>query len=319
MTIVAQGADVVRASVPPRVGDCSHRMRVVGYVQPAKHTRTDCQQPLRVVCDHGCGHEEFWRCDCSSEERCGLCSERKRRLLARIVDLGITDRLGAGYTYFLTLTSPGERQHRRWRQGRSSQPRPECFCHDHGQVLGEWNAGESACWNRLRLALSRVVDGSLTYIGSVEAQHRGALHRHVVLNVDRVLLPEEVQALAMAAGYGCVFDLEVINSAQKAAWYISKYVTKSSGARSNVPWIRDVLDLETGEVRRLRTLPTFRTWSAAQSWGFTLKGLREIARAQARARERYRREFAQLLAEDQAGGLAPPSGETIAESPPAPT
>jgi len=150
------------------------------------------------------------------------------------------------------------------------------------------------------LALSRLVDGSLTYIGSVEVQARGALHRHLVVNVDRVLLPEEVQALALAAGFGCVFDLQILTSAEKVAYYVSKYVTKSSSARQEVPWIADVVDQVSGEVRAMKTAATFRTWSAAQSWGFTKKGLREIARAQARAREQYRREWVQLLAEDQA-------------------
>lgn len=280
-------------------------MRVVGYVRPASHTRTDCIQPLRAVCDLGCGHEAFWRCDCSSEDRCGPCAERQRALLARVVDLGITDRLGAGYTYFLTLTAPGFLPHRRWRQGAQKRgPRPSCDCHDNGLTMAEWNPGESARWNRLRLALSRLVDGSLTYIGAVEVQKRGALHRHVVINVDRVLLPAEIQALALAAGYGCVFDLQVLTSAAQVSRYISKYVTKSSGARGNVPWLADVTDRDTGEVRTLHTTPTFRTWSAAHSWGFTKKGLRDIARAQARARDKYLREFAELLATD-AGGLAP--------------
>ena len=287
----------------PESRECvSHRMRVVGYVRPSSKTRVDCLQPLRAVCEHGCGFEQFWRCDCSSEDRCSLCSERKRKLLARIIDLGITDRLGAGYTYFLTVTSPGTSDHRRWRRG-GGPGRPACSCHDNGMSLGEWNADQSASWNRLRLALSRLTEGSLTYIGSVEVQKRGALHRHVVLNVDRPLFPEEVQALALAAGFGCVFDLQVINSAQKAAWYISKYVTKSAGARSEVPWIADVLDRSTGELRAMKTAATFRSWSAAQSWGFTLKGLREIARAQASARAMYLRELTELLESPSADGL----------------
>jgi hypothetical protein len=283
-------------------------MRVVGYVRPASHTRTDCLQPLRAVCDLGCGHEAFWRCDCSSEERCGLCAERQRALLARVVDLGITNRIGAGYTYFLTLNAPGVAPHRRWLQGKGTHQRntnPACECYLDGQNLAGWNPGESACWNRLRLALARLTDGSLTFIGAVEVQKRGALHRHVVINVDRALLPGEVQALALAAGYGCVFDLQVLTSAASVARYVSKYVTKSAGARGDVPWLADVLDEATGEVRLMHTVPTFRTWSAAQTWGFTKKGLREIARAQARARDRYLTELAQLLAADVAGGLAP--------------
>ena len=299
--------------------DCLHRLRVVGYVRPSARTRDDCNQPLRVVCDIAlCDYETFWRCDCSSWERCPECSERKRRYLARIIDLGITDRIGAGYTYFLTVNAPGTNEHRRWVQGKITRQRPSCECHDNGLSLGEWNADASACWNRFRLSLSRLVDGSLTFIRSVEVQKRGALHLHVILNVDRPLIPEEVQALALAAGFGCVFDLQVVNSAQKAAWYISKYVTKSAGARSEVPWVADVVDRQTGEIRRMKTIASFRAWSAAQSWGFTLKGLREIARLQARARDHYLAELELLLCQENAGGLAPESGLTAKAGHPPP-
>jgi len=272
---------------------------------------------LRFLC-LDCGHQEFWRCDCMDESKCGLCSDRRRKLIARLVDLGISNRLGSGYTYFLTLNGPGENDHKRWRQGRGGNDRPTCDCHHTwlGVSKGEWNKDESSCWNRLRLALSRLVDGSLTYIGAVEVQNRGVLHRHVVLNSSRVLLPEEVQVLALSAGYGCVLDLQVIRTASKAASYISKYVTKSAGARKELPWVADVVNKETGEVRKMRTTPTFRTWSAAHSWGYTLKGLREIARAQARTRARYLEELSELLG---AGSLASePAGcpQKVAADPP---
>lgn len=207
---------------------------------------------------------------------------------------------GPGFTYFLTLTAPGTREHTKWVQGRQGGAREACGCHrilDH-MSLGEWNRQESACWNRLRLAISRLTGGSLAYIGSVEVQQRGALHRHVVLHSESPLLPSEVGDLALAAGYGCVHDLQPIVSAEKAAWYISKYVTKSSGDRDNVPWVAEVLDVDTGEVRPMRSTPTFRTWSQSRSWGYTLKGLREIARVQARARAHYLRELADALAAD---------------------
>lgn len=265
--------------------DGSHSFRVHGYATRSAATRLDCNQPLRAVCQD-CGHTTYWRCDCSAATKCVDCAERRRKLVARIVDLGTTQRLGSGFTYFLTLSAPGERAHRRWRQGRGGNDRPHCDCHTvwETQQRGDWNSAESSHWNRLRTALSRLTEGSLTYIGSVEVQERGMLHRHVVLNVDRPLLPAEVGQLALTAGYGCVHDLQVIQSASKAAWYISKYVTKSSGDRQNVPWRRPVLDEATGELEVLDTIPTFRTWSAARTWGFTLKGLREIARMQARAR-----------------------------------
>lgn len=276
-------------------------MRVVGYVHRSERTRLDCAQPLRVVCRE-CSLTQFWRCDCASTAKCPDCAERRRKLVARIVDLGTTNRMGQGFTYFLTINGPGENEHRRWRQGRGGNDRPECDCHRVWETTGkgDWNASESSCWNRLRLALSRLTEGSLTYIGAVETQKRGVLHRHVVLNVDRPITPAEVGSLAMTAGYGCVHDLQPVLSASKAAWYISKYVTKSAGDRAEVPWRADVLDETTGELRRMETNPTYRTWSSAQSWGFTLKGLREIARLQAQARARYLEELASALAGESA-------------------
>jgi hypothetical protein len=298
-------------------GPHTHRMRVVGYVQRSKGTRLDCAQPLRVVCSD-CGHQDYWRCDCSSTAKCPDCAERRRKLVARLVDLGTTNRLGSGYTYFLTLNGPGENDHLRWRQGRGGSDRPVCDCHRVWETSskGDWNKSESACWNRLRTSLSRLTEGSLTYIGAVETQKRGVLHRHIVLNADRPLLPAEVGSLALAAGYGCVHDLQVITSAQKAAWYISKYVTKSAGDRADVPWRAEVLDKQTGELRMMETLPTFRTWSAAQSWGYTLKGLREIARAQAQARALYLRELAALLAESPRSANQPALTDSPSLSPP---
>ena len=298
-------SDERHAPLPPGVGDCPHRVRVVGYVRSGSHTRTDCLQPLRAVCELGCGYETFWRCDCSSDIRCPPCAERQRLLLARIVDHGITDRLGVGYTYFVTLTAPGENAHLRLFQGKRPAHRPECTCHYGLITLGkaEWNAQESACWNRLNTALRRI-DRAMTFIGAVETQKRGLLHRHLVINTAGPLVHEDVQRLALTAGYGCSVDIEPLQSASKAARYISKYVTKSSGARGDVPWMGDVVDKDTGEVRRLHTTPTFRTWSAAQSWGFTKKGLREIAKLQAQARARYLLELAELLDQEKAGSLA---------------
>lgn len=301
---------------------CRHRMRVVGYVQRGSGTRLDCAQPLRAVCcDCGLG-EQFWRCDCSSAEKCPDCAERRRRLIARLVDLGATDRASHGHLAFVTLSAPGTNDHRKWVQvggagvKRLPRDRPDCDCHrvwEHAQK-GDWNASESACWNRLRTALRRRYP-SLTYIGSVEVQERGMLHRHLVIHTSEPLGAATVGDLALEAGYGCVHDVQPIHSAQKAAWYISKYVTKSSGDRQNVPWRADVVDEETGEIRRLETSPTFRTWSSAQSWGFTLTGLRDLARMQARARARYLEELTSALA--AAGETGPlPSVPAASSDPP---
>lgn len=279
---------------PDRATDCvtsdgAHTFRVAGYGSRSKNTRTDCQQPLRAVCTL-CAHTVWWRCDCSSPTKCPDCSERRRKALARLVDLGTSQRIGNGHTYFLTLNGPGEKDHAKWVQGwrQKDGPRPACNCHHTFLTMskGDWNAQESACWNRLRTALSRVASG-MTYIGAVEVQKRGVLHRHVVLHTETPLTPAQVGDLALRAGYGCVHDLEPIRDAAKAAWYVSKYVTKSAGDRGTLPWRADVADETTGELVRMDTVPTFRTWSAAQSWGYTLKGLRDIARMQARARAEH--------------------------------
>jgi hypothetical protein len=260
----------------------------------------DCQQPLRAVCRNGCDLTEFWRCDSYGCEHCG---ELKRRRLARVVDNGASIHLANGMTgYFVTLTAPGTAEHKRWYQGKRPSRRVACDCHDHGMSDGLWNAQESACWNRLRTAMTR--DRRVIFAGAVETQKRGMLHRHVLVFVDDVMLHEEVQALAIAAGYGCVVDVEPVRSAEKAARYISKYVTKASSDRAVVPWER--LDLDTGEIvgRRAR----YRLWSSSRTWGVTMLEVRQAQSAQARARARYLAELGAALASETsrpAAGLAP--------------
>ncbi len=331
----------------PGVGDESHDLYVVGYVHRSERTRLDCKQPLRVVCrDDGCRHEEFWRCDCRSEEKCPDCAERNRRLLARIVHLGVADRAHRGYTYFATVSAPGTGPHRRWVQvGGSSavkslpRDRPECECWrdlerlDKG--LAEWNKQESACWNRLRLGLSRLIDDDWAYIGAVEVQDgsrrtdkigRQALHRHIVIHSSRPLLAHEVGDLARAAGYGCVHDLQLLTSPEQVAWYISKYVTKSATKRGEVPWWSTVkvVDRRTGEVTvegPMFTKATYRTWSASRSWGYTLKGLKDVMKVEARARARYLADLGDLVAtrdgvEDAVSGTGVTAGDSGDRSPP---
>jgi hypothetical protein len=293
-----------------RVGErsCSHRMRVVGRVHGSRERRMDCDQPLRAVC-RDCDHSDQWRCDSYGCEPCG---EAKRIRLARLVDNGSAIHLANGMIgYFLTLTAPGHSTHRRWYQGRRPTSRPACDCHEHGLSDGMWNAQESACWNRLRTSLAR--DRDVIFVGAVETQKRGMLHRHVMLFTDDLLTHEEVQRLALAAGYGCVLDLEPVRSSAKAARYISKYVTKASGDRAVIPWER--LDLASGELTGRRA--TYRLWSSSRRWGVTMRMMLAAQSAQARARSMYLRELtheltqegtaaALGLARDSGGDLSPP-------------
>jgi hypothetical protein len=155
-----------RPQVHQGIGDCSHRMRVVGGVHPGTDSRLDCDKPLRAVCVEGCGYVEFWLCDSYG---CAHCGERKRRRLSRLVDNGASIHLANGMLgYFLTLTAPGERDHLRWYQGKRPRTREACSCHLHGMSDGWWNACESGCWNRLRTALTR--DRRVIFAGAVETQ-----------------------------------------------------------------------------------------------------------------------------------------------------
>ncbi|QIX28917.1 hypothetical protein ncot_19405 (plasmid) [Nocardioides sp. JQ2195] len=180
----------------------------------------------------------------------------------------------------------------------------------HGFTDGQWNAQESACWNRLRTALTR--DREVIFAGAVETQERGMLHRHVLVFVDSRLEHEEVQALALAAGYGCVLDLEPVRSADKAARYISKYVTKSASGRAVVPW--EKVDEDTGELIGKRA--TYRLWSSSRKWGVTMKEMKAAASAQARARANYLRELENLLASETAAAADPAPYALSATGPP---
>jgi hypothetical protein len=281
-------------------------MRPVGYMPRSAPRGVDCDRPLRVVCRQPeCGHLEQWACGASSESRCRPCSERTRRHYSRVIETGL---IGApGHAYFVTLTAPSLEPHRQWVQGKVSH-RPDCSCWEHGMTLGGWNRQESACWNRLRTALARRT-GGLAYAGAVEAQERGALHRHVVIRTATPVTPAEVQSLALAAGYGCVFDVQEIRSAAGMGRYLSKYVTKGAD-RDRVPWEDARVNHSTGEIT-LHTTPTYRLRSQSQTWGCTMREVRSVAAAQARNRALYLRELDEALLATPEGQSAPADGASL--------
>lgn len=286
------------------------RMQVVGYLPVAAARRVDCERPLRAVC-RGCDASEQWACGNSSSAKCAPCSDRVRRLYARVIEQGLAD--GGGFAYFLTLTAPSNAPHRQWVQGKVTH-RPDCDCWDHGLTMGQWNRQESACWNRLRTAIGRI-GGDFAYAGAVEAQDRGALHRHVVIRTAEPLDSRELQRLALVAGYGCVMDLQKITSPAAMGRYLSKYVTKG-GDRERVPWESVKVNLRTGELI-VATSPTYRLRSQSRSWGPTMAGMRAIAGAQARARAMYLRELAQLLDQaDVSAGAGPALDASVPTDPP---
>jgi hypothetical protein len=148
--------------------------------------------------------------------------------------------------------------------------------------LGSWNASAGKRWNVLRGAISRLYPGA-EFFRAVEPQKRGALHLHVIVWTPVPLVLKDVQRLAVAAGFGCVIDFEPASPGDtRQAAYVSKYVTKATDQRGEVPW--DVVDLETGEVEAVKDA-RYRTWSCSKGWGLTMKvlkaGIREAAQRRA--------------------------------------
>lgn len=174
-----------------------------------------------------------------------------------------------GFYYFLTLTAPGNERHRKGRSGKW------CMCTPEGGVdPADWNPTMGACWNRFLTAARDHYRVRPAYFSANETQKRGALHRHPLLWSPRKLSKPVLRQLAIAAGFGHEIELiEVAPGSGAAARYVSKYVTKSSTERPDVPWRRPmVADDGTAYVQ---VEATYRTWSSSRSWGSTLKQLRQ--------------------------------------------
>lgn len=303
------GAEVAWASPCVGSGSGSHGVHVVGYLRGPRPAGLDCESPLRVVCRY-CPASDVMRCGNHRASKCEPCATRYRHRVRRVAAEGMLHHSRQGLLYLATFTAPAADEHLQWVPNwNRKDPRPVCGCEGHMAAgLGVWNAGASRCWNRLRTSLKRDLP-EVAYFRAAETQQRGALHHHVILWSPRALNVLEVQRLALQAGYGCVVDLDPIAAGDvRAAAYVSKYVSKSTDQRDEVPWVADVLDRETGEVRAMHTVPTFRTWSASQNWGMTMKVLREAVRLAAQARAARLLELAETRpANHQGDVMAPPA------------
>jgi hypothetical protein len=240
----------------------------------------------------------------------------------------------------LTLTAPGAPKHKRPDPASADPLAPawiDCDCSAAmcaPEALAHWNAALGHRWARFLAdglrrdpatgkratpdrpgafawALPVVNEAGLlvpSYLKAVEAQRRGALHVHALLQVvDGFTLPTCVpgceaprcplcalarsadprvvalSALAERYGFGHVLDVQVISS-RRAAGYVAKYVAKGANDRPDVPWMREHAGGEArhrhpDEVSRaplglLRGRATYRTWSASRSWPNTMRALR---------------------------------------------
>lgn len=255
--------------------DTPHRMRVVGYLRGPRPPGMDCESPLRVVC-RACDHHAAWSCQGHRESKCRPCAARYRRRVRAVAHSGMGRE--AGYLYLLTLTAPGDRAHSYGR----GPGRQLCRCTPAGGVdLGEWNATHSRRWNHFRTRVKAKYEG-LQFFRGVEVQQRGALHDHAMVWSPVPLDPRWLREVAMDAGFGHELDLApCVPGSKRAAYYVSKYVTKATDARESVPWATDYVDVETGEMSRGDGPGRYRTWSMSREWGATMADVRARAAAYA--------------------------------------
>lgn len=290
---VRDGSDTGQPDSPDPSGcaDGRHRLRVLGYVRGGSFTGVDCDKPLRVVC-RGCEFTDVWPCSNHRASKCKPCAARYRRRVGRVAGSG-TGRQ-AGYQYFLTLTAPSDPHC--MKRGCSGDPlwcgHAECPCGVRGFDLARWNASHSKRWNHFRTALRRH-SPSLEFFRAIEVQDgkrrlagpgRGALHDHAMLWSPIPLSHRQIKALAMLCGFGHSVDLvDVQPGSKREAYYVSKYVSKATDQRSDVPWwgqtIEDV-DQITGEISfgEGQVDARYRTWSMSRNWGLTMAAVKLEAR-----------------------------------------
>lgn len=269
--------------------DVGHRMLVLGYLRGPRPAGVDCERPLRVVC-RGCDYTTAWACSGHRESRCRPCSARYRRRVRSVAESGLAaggraepgtaaGLPGRTYLYLLTLTAPGDDVHT------YAGGRLVCPCTPAGGVdLASWNASHSGRWNHFRTRL-RQAHPSVEFFRGVEVQDRGALHDHALVRSSTPLGVKQLREMAMAAGFGHSVDLApVVPGSKQCAYYVSKYVTKATDLRDDVPWLGEVVDPETGEVTMAEVPARYRTWSMSREWGSTMAAVRAEAAVYARAK-----------------------------------
>jgi hypothetical protein len=231
---------------------CRFVQRLSGPVEGVK-----CERPIELLTPG----DVVVRVRCRyTDGSCELCAWTQQQNVRRVAHSGV---MLPGRTYMLTLTAPGEREHR-------LPSGALCKCTPVGGVdLKTWNGRMVDRWNDLSRALARQLGVErIEYFKAVEVQKRGALHMHILIRLDGECAPwtlAELRKLVMHHGYGHAVDLGLVED-ERAAFYVSKYVAKSSTERKSVPYV----NCRTGEVGPGR----WRTWTASRRWGASMATVR---------------------------------------------
>ena len=286
----------------------------LGYLSGPRPDGMDCERPVRWgVSDAGEPYRvEIRRCGDKREKQCRPCSARYRRRVQSVAFEGMVK--PRGLLGQLTLTAPSQLGQHCLRPGCSSTScdHKKCPCTPVGGIsLAQWNATCSKRWADLLRMLTHHYGSRPSYFRAVECQDgkrcadgvgRGALHLHVVCRFDHEVTVKTLRRLAIRAGFGHEVDWQPITPgsahAVKVAGYVSKYVTKATGARDEVPWSLPVTDPDTGLVVAFEpSRATYRTWSQSRTWGKTMAEVKAAAVARYRVQEQLR-----LLREHLAAG-----------------
>lgn len=254
-----------------------------------------CHQPLRLVMS--CGRIREKACGVRDSDACPPCAEIANRRVRRKFEEGMRT-LDGWYLYLVTFTCPGSSGHHRYIPGVAGD-HGVCGCELKVSDVGEWNQRAASAWNWMRTRLVERYPG-VGYARVCEVQDgkrradgrgRGALHHHVLLALPEKIDVSWLHERALAVGYGCVLDVEPVRDPAAVAAYVAKYLTKGGRDRRACKWSVEVIDRQTGEVTREGAYPTYRAWSASKGFGPTIASLRELAMAQARARDASLREL----------------------------
>lgn len=255
----------------------------VGSLNDPSLKAGNCENPAWMFCVR-CGAQGVMACGTTRRSRCLSCARKYQGRVAQVFEQGIVhgQEVGAGTVVGLTVTAPGNRQHR--------MPSGKvCDCTPVGGIdVGEWNATFTARMNRVLEGIRRgeaspLVDGKrqavpLSYAQAREPQDgkrradgcgRFALHLHGALyRSDGQALELDVRLLrrlVIRHGFGHELKLKPL-SPSAGARYFAKYVADASDVRDSVPFGRDGLG------RRRKA--TYRTWTASRNWAVTMKAVR---------------------------------------------